>query len=305
MRACSFVLVLLPTLMLLSPETTLGSEPGSEQMFSDRLGAVVIELEKELVAIHGPAIQPRLSCGLAQVAALWRSEDGDTEAFADFVRSNFAFDPSTYDQMFSRMQINFEQIDGLSLEITRELRMYVDLDRGPLLPFDEAFAAYNPSAHFSDDFFANRLAFMVLLNFAQQSLEEKVAKGETWSRRRWAEVRLAERFDSRVPAEVKQAITEAGSKANSYIAEYNIWMHHLLDSEGRRLFEPGLRLVSHWNLRDELKSVYGEADGPAKQEMICQVMERIVTQTIPQAVISRERPSICSKLICIRLNIWS
>ena len=34
---------------------------------------------------------------------------------------------------------------------------------------------------------------------------------------------------SRIPAEVNLAIAEAASEADRYIAEYNIWMHHLAE----------------------------------------------------------------------------
>ena len=48
-----------------------------------------------------------------------------------------------------------------------------------------------------------------------------------------------------------------------------------------------MRLLSHWNLRDEIKADYTDpANGLAKQRMIQQVMERIVTQTIPAVVIN-------------------
>src|SRR4029077_4290493 len=68
--------------------------------------------------------------------------------------------------------------------------------------------------------------------------------------------------------------------------QYNIWMYHLLDPRGQRLFPPKMRLLSHWNLRDEIKADYTDGQaGLAKQRMIQQLMERIVTQTIPQVVI--------------------
>ena len=133
-----------------------------------------------------------------------------------------------------------------------------------------------------DDFFANKLAFVVLLNFPLTTLDQKLTEGTHWSRRQWAETRLAERFSKRVPAEVLQATSKAGAEASSYIASYNIWMHHVIDDKGNRLFPPKLRLLSHWNLRDEIKADYSE--GPAalpKQRAIVKVMERIVTQTIP------------------------
>ncbi len=51
-------------------------------------------------------------------------------------------------------------------------------------------------------------------------------------------------------------------------------------------FREGQRLLSHWNLRDEIKADYSDGEkGLAKQRMIAQVMDRIVTQTIPAAVV--------------------
>ena len=50
-------------------------------------------------------------------------------------------------------------------EIARDFRQQSDLDLGPIYPFDEILAGYDPSAHIIDDFFQNKLAFAVLLNF--------------------------------------------------------------------------------------------------------------------------------------------
>src|SRR5436309_11084147 len=64
-------------------------------------------------------------------------------------------------------------------------------------------------------------------------------------------------------------------------------MHHLLDENGQRPFPPKMRLLSHWNLRDEIKADYADKqNGLAKQRIIQQVMERIVTQTIPAVVVN-------------------
>jgi hypothetical protein len=149
------------------------------------------------------------------------------------------------------------------------------------------FAGYDPSAHVIDDFFQNKLAFTILLNFPLTTLEQRLTDGEKWSHRQWAEARLTQIFSKRIPAEVNLAIAQATSEAEKYISEYNIWMHHLIDNNGNRLFPPKLRLLSHWNLRDELKANYSDTkDGLAKQRMIQQVMERIVTQTIPAVVVN-------------------
>jgi hypothetical protein len=244
-------------------------------------------LEKELVARYGEGIRTRLQRGVRQVADFWRAGDGDRKVFEEFVRSNFAGDQETLDTMFGRFEALLEKLDGHMGEIGRTFRTQADLDLGPILPFDEIVAGYDASAHLSDDFFENKLAFVVVLNFPFTTLEDRLANGSTWTRRQWAEARLAQRFSRRVPASVNLEIARSASESGQYIAEYNIWMHHLLNEKGERPFPPKLRLLSHWNLRDELKADYSEgAAGFEKQKTIQTVMQRIVLQTIPEVVIN-------------------
>lgn len=244
------------------------------------------QLVPELVAKYGDAQSSRVERGIRQAAQFWRSSDGDETAFKEVVHSGFAGDQKTLDALFDRMEFALESFDGHMLEISRDFRMESDLDRGPIYPFDEILAGYDPSAHANDDFFQNRLAFSVLLNFPLTTLEERLTQGPKWSRRQWAEARLAQRFSKRIPGEVNLAIGRASGEAAQYIAEYNIWMHHLVDAGGQRIFPAGLRLLSHWNLRDEIKADYSDPkDGLRKQRVIEEVMERIVTQSIPADVV--------------------
>ena len=243
-------------------------------------------LKAELVAKHGEAQRARIERGVAQVLAQWREEDGDAAAF---IREHFLSDPKALDATFARMERLFEQLDGHMNELTRELQWYTDLDLGPLLPVEPLLASYDPSSNVTSDLFRAKVGFVVLLNFPLTTLAERVEQGPKWTRRQWAEARLASRFNRRVPAEIEQESSKAISAANLYIAEYNVWMHHLVDERGQRPFPRGLRLISHWNLRDELKGDYTDPNGLAKQRMILRVMERIVTQTIPAAVIDNPR----------------
>jgi hypothetical protein len=248
---------------------------------------VQAKLEKELIAKYGETQHVRLQVGLKQVADFWHSEDGDAAVFEDFVRTNFAGDRQMLDIMFNRYEYLLEQLYGHMNEISLSFHKQSELDIGPILPFDETFAAYSPDAHIIHDFFQNKLAFIVLLNFPLTTLDERLVKGDQWSRRQWAEVRLTQRFSKRIPAEVNQAVSEAVAITDQYISGYNIYMHHLIDTKGKRLFPPKMRLLSHWNLRDELKADYADKEnGLAKQKMIQQVMERIVTQTIPEIVVN-------------------
>ncbi|AKJ03506.1 Hypothetical protein AA314_05132 [Archangium gephyra] len=243
-------------------------------------------LKAELVSRHGQAQRARIERGVDQVAALWRDEDGDLAAF---VREHFIPDETQLDATLARLETALEQVDGHMNEIHRELRRPTDLDLGPLLPVDSLLAAYDPAAHVTEDLFRAKPGFVALLNFPLTTLAERMEKGPGYTRRQWAEDRLTGRFSRRVPAEVRQASARAGADADLYVAEYNVWMHHLLDEQGRRLFPSGMRLISHWNLRDELKSRYADPEGVAKQRMIVKVMERIVSQSIPAAVIDNPR----------------
>ena len=242
-------------------------------------------LKQELLAKYGDSQRERIERGVDQVVSLWRPTDGDA---GEYIRAHFIADPLLLDATFVRLEATFEQLDGHFLEIGRELRRPSDVDVGPLLPVDRLMAGLDASAHLTEDLFQSKIAFEVLLNFPLTSLQERLSRGAGYSRRQWAEIRLANRFSRRIPPEVQQQIAKSASDAELYIAQYNIWMHHLLVG-GERLFPRGLRLISHWNLRDELKADYADPRGPDKQAQILRVMERIVTQTIPAAVIDNPR----------------
>jgi hypothetical protein len=243
-------------------------------------------LKTALVQQHGEPQRPRIDRGVDQVAKLWRPEDGD---LAEFARAQFVADPAQQDALFARLEAVFEQLDGHLHAAGREVRRASDVDVGPLLPVDPLLAAYDPFAHLSEDLFATKAAFVVLLNFPVTTLEQRAAEGPRWTRRQWAEARLAGRFARRVPADVRQAVAQTSADADRYVSQYNLWMHHVVDAGGARPFPAGMRLISHWNLRDELKARYADADGLAKQRLIVRLMERIVTQEIPAAVIDNPR----------------
>lgn len=264
-----------------------GSTITAEAETLDWSRASMAKLQTELLARYGESQRPRINRGLHQVMEHWRPSDGDAGIFENFVRTNFAGDEVALDALFIRFQDLLEQLRGHMHEIYRVFRQQADMDLGPVLAFDEIFAGYDPSAHVLDDFFENKLAFIVLLNFPLTTLDQRLKEGPHWTRRQWAEARLAQTFSKRIPADVNLAISQAAAEADHYVAEYNIWMHHLVDDRGQRLFPPNLRLLSHWNLRDEIKASYvDQKNGLAKQRMIQQVLERIVTQTIPEAVIN-------------------
>ena len=172
-------------------------------------------------------------------------------------------------------------------QLVLDLRKNLDEDTGPLAKIDEMFGAYNPTAHFSDDFFANKIAFIITLNFPYYTLDEKNELGKNWTDKEWAYARMGDMFNARVPADLQQKVSDAETAAEIYISEYNVYMGKLVNNDGKQLFPDDMVLLSHWNLRDELKSDYADKEnGPAKQDMIYEVMKRIISQEIPEKVIN-------------------
>ena len=225
--------------------------------------------------------------GAEQVQALWTPQDGSDQDFLTFVQENTCATDSERVALFeslSRVLENcYQSADMLTVELLRPTQL-TDASE-PLTP-DWIMSGYSPMAHFSDDMFANKLAFLTILNFPHYTLEEKNTLGRHWTRQEWAMARLGDAFTARVPASVKAQLAQALADAENYIADYNIYMGNIRTEDGRQLWPDDKILLSHWNLRDELKALYGAQNGIEKQEMIYQVMQRIVSQTIPQAAIN-------------------
>ena len=169
--------------------------------------------------------------------------------------------------------------------MTVKLMEPLHLDMGEIDFVDNVFGSYSASSHLTEDLFQNKLAFYVALNFPSYSLTEKKENADKWSRRDWAYARMGDVFISRVPANLLQNSATATTNADTYIADYNIYMGNLVDSKQTTFFPKDMALITHWGLRDELKSNYKEG-GLEKQKLIYQVMLRIINQDIPKEVIN-------------------
>ncbi len=249
------------------------------------LDAASARAAERLVATHGEAERVRIERGLAQMRPLWRERDGDAAAFENAAVRVFVPKGPALDASFERLEAAMEAVDGYMSSLRRDLQRGQHLDLGPKLVVDDQLAALAPGAHIGEDLFAGGVGWTVLMNFAGSTLEEREAQGESWTRRRWAEARLVEGFETRVPGEVQAQIAAAFSNAGSYMGDYYIRMDHLRDPAGETLFPEGLRLITHWNLRDEIKGRYGVDDGLRQQRVVADVLEAIVRQTIPAAVV--------------------
>ncbi len=249
----------------------------------DKVKTEVINTLKEK---YGDEASFRIERGVAQAADFWNGKDGTAEEFKAFCEAQFIASPEELDKVFNRLSDDFEALLGSYNKLTVKLKMPIHMSNYELLGVDEVLGGYDPGAHFKDDMFGNKVAFIILLNFPFYSLNEKMEKGMDWTSRQWAYARMGELFTSRTPAEMVLNKEKVLTDADNYISNYNIKMGKLRTDDGRQLFPDDLSLISHWGIRDELKSRYADPDGLEKQRMIYQVMLRIINQDIPEVVIN-------------------
>ena len=256
---------------------------------SESLSPVTLKaLQQELQQANPDINAARIERGISQAAALWTAEDGSDEDFRTLVREHFCTTDSERVALFeslSRILENcYQSADMLTVDLLKPTQL---TDAGEPTAADYIMSAYSPMAHFADDMFANKLAFITIMNFPHYSLEEKNAMGRSWSRLQWAMARMGDVFTTRVPAAVNAQLAQANADAENYIADYNIYMGNLRAEDGRQLWPDDKVLLSHWNLRDELKALYADKQGgQEKQEMIYRVMQRIVNQSIPARAVN-------------------
>ncbi|HEY6321313.1 MAG TPA: hypothetical protein VJA16_07130 [Thermoanaerobaculia bacterium] len=244
-----------------------------------------------LLRRHGAGQAERIRRGVEQVAARWWPEDGDAEGFCAFCEAAFQSDPAELERSFRRLEQVMEQVDGHLHEVRRELMGPIEVERGPAAPataVDALLVHLDLAPHVDEDLFRERIAGFALLNFPVHPLRQRLAESAAWGRDAWARSAMMDRFACRVPAAATQAANRAATAAEEYVSTYNIRLDRLLTASGERPFPEGLRLISHWGLRDQLASHYADPDPAgalARQRLILRVMERIVRQEIPAAVI--------------------
>lgn len=246
------------------------------------------DLIDQMTETFGSDHQFRIERGVNKTASLWRESDGTKEDFKNFCMENFIADPGELDIVFNRLEENYKYLYGYLGRIYVELNRQIHEDRGEVLPIDRKFGAYNAGSHIEEDFFKNKIAFIVTLNFPHYTLEEKNTLGKNWTPREWGYARLGDYYSARIPPEIIQENTKTYSEGRLYISEYNIFAGQLINDKMEQPFPEGMKLLAHWNIRDEIKSNYGQPNAFEKQQLLYNVMLRIIDQQIPLEVINNE-----------------
>lgn len=279
------VLLIVGVTLMLVASCSKMDEPSAN--VESAIGKSTIEaVQKKMLEKFGEAQAERFKRSVPVVASLWKGDDKEFEAFC---LENFIADDKELEAAFNSISMHYETLIGHFNKMSLDLKRPLHLDMGEITKFDEMVGGYDPGAHINADFFENKIAYYVALNFPFYSLKEKNELGKNWSRQQWAYARLGDYFTANIPAELFLKVSEVLTTADTYISNYNIFVGYLVDDKMQTYFPEDMKLITHWNLRDELKSQYGKADGLPKQAMIYEVMKRIITQTIPNDVINSNK----------------
>ena len=279
--------VLLSTLLLLA--VGCGNKNTKTQDSMSNISKATVDNTVKQLSEQYPEQSSRIERSIPQAAALWQTADGTEEEFTQFCIEQFVANEKDLANLANTLQRNFEILWGNYNKMSVDMKLPLHVVGPDITPLDEIFGSFDPYAHLTDDLFANKVAFITIINFPFYSLEEKNQMGGEWNKQQWAYARLGDVFTARIPAEYNQNISNALTSSDSYISAYNIVMGNLLNDNNETLFPEDMKLISHWGLRDELKSNYANKEnGLEKQRMIYNVMKHIVNQTIPQCVINNE-----------------
>jgi hypothetical protein len=244
------------------------------------------QVVKNLLEKYGESQKERIERGVNVVAKLW---NGSESEFEKFCLENFVGDEKELEAVFNSFSKHWETLLGNFNRISLDLKKPVHIDEGEVTPLDLMISGYEPSAHLTADFFENKIAYYIALNFPYYSLQEKNELGKNWTRKQWAYARMGDLFTANIPANLLLKSSEAMANADNYISNYNIMAGYLVDDNMNTYFPEEMKLISHWNLRDEIKAQYGKENPLNKQKMIYQVMLRIIDQSIPEDVVNSNK----------------
>ncbi|MGA0172788.1 MAG: hypothetical protein ACO3NL_03955, partial [Phycisphaerales bacterium] len=175
-----------------------------------------------IVAAHGDSSRERAARGVAQCAKLWRESDGDAAVFQTFCVEHFAAGEDDRRRLLDRLELALEQVSGHLYEMRRNLRRWSDLVGDSMPKVDAMLATFDPAPDFAEQCYAQKLAFVTLLNLEKPTLDRMLAEGHAWDADRWAEARVAMSFSPRIPKEVADLARRLSFEANDFVAHFHV-----------------------------------------------------------------------------------
>lgn len=238
--------------------------------------STVQHVQQKLFEIHSSSEADRIVQGTSVVSSLWREADGSAEEFHDFCLTHY-LGKEDRDKHLTTIIDHLKILSGHTSVIRSRFTAssrFADIDEAT---YDPLFRACIPSY----DPWSAKLAFFIQLNFPYVDTQTKLAEGTDWDRRRWAEVRLGDRYAFRAPDDFDVPYSEEASDWNRYISNYFFNMGYLLPGGNASPFPEGLMLNCHHGLRDNIKEEYTREGGFERQVLSKRIIERILHGEVP------------------------
>ena len=204
-----------------------------------------------------------------------------------FCLEHFAGTPEDHRRLVDRLETALEQIRGHLYEMRRNLRRWSDLVGDSLPATDALLATFDPAPDLVEQTYAQKIAFVALLNLERSTLDRMLELGGDWDTDRWAETRLVGSFGPRIPKSVADLGRELHFKSHHWVSNFHVPVGTLVDTDGRRWFEADRALLAHWLVREEIKAGYNDPDGIGKQRALAWVIGRYIDGSLPRAIMAR------------------
>jgi hypothetical protein len=160
----------------------------------------------------------RVYAGCLHIAALWNPKiDGDEFEYEKFCMDNFVNDTAMRMSLYNTVAEYSRSIFGHQKAMEYELSAVRDRGGRGQNWFDNTYARYNPMRYYVDNFYENKLAFAVALNFPYVNWREKEKANVNYQQ--WKYYRLGDMFISRQPYEIGGEVIEAEEAMIKYAFE--------------------------------------------------------------------------------------
>jgi len=153
----SFLIILSLAVMVFTQctNTNVNKQVVDQKNINDQ---AIEKTQKALTEKFGSENLALINRGVEHAASLWRSSDGSAEDFESFCLNQYINDKNEKEVVFKKVSKNFESLWGHQNKILLDLNENMHLDNGPYHKIDAMFAGYSPDSHFSNDFYANKIA---------------------------------------------------------------------------------------------------------------------------------------------------
>jgi hypothetical protein len=252
-----------------------------QDIFKDSLQNDINQVTEKLIIKYGEENTERIVRGVRHLSTLWFEEDGNGSEFQEFCLKQFIPTGLQLDNALNIAEQQFSAINGYRRELSLALDYPLVTMARPVTELDRFFS----DSKISIDFFESKLALAIALNFPYYTNEEKEEFGAGWSRKKWAMVRLGDKFEFRSNPDKERDPKPIPDELRDYTTRYILSMDHVVSPKLEVLFPEGTRLNSHNGLRDEIKGLYYRDNPLEKQRVISTIVMHIIYQTIPECMV--------------------